>query len=151
MITSPAVWAIIAAHFSENWGFYTMLTQLPTFMNGKYIKIYIIIYPIHYPNIYSLRRRVEFQTGKDRLPLGTALPSNGNSLANFGSPSRLAAFEKNFNHYPSAQTLELRCILESDDFYDLHGLYSNANRIRRVYHRCSGSRRICMVWIQVCN
>ncbi|XP_034196051.1 major facilitator superfamily transporter 9 [Osmia lignaria lignaria] len=33
MLTSPPVWAIIAAHFSENWGFYTMLTQLPTFMN----------------------------------------------------------------------------------------------------------------------
>ncbi|XP_012344677.1 vesicular glutamate transporter 2.2 isoform X2 [Apis florea] len=33
MLTSPPVWAIIVAHFSENWGFYTMLTQLPTFMN----------------------------------------------------------------------------------------------------------------------
>lgn len=31
-IKSPAVWAIIVAHFSENWGFYTLLTQLPTFM-----------------------------------------------------------------------------------------------------------------------
>lgn len=33
--TSTAVWAIIFAHFSENWGYYTLLTQLPTFMNGK--------------------------------------------------------------------------------------------------------------------
>ncbi|XP_012273084.1 vesicular glutamate transporter 2 [Orussus abietinus] len=33
MLTSAPVWAIVAAHFSENWGFYTMLTQLPTFMN----------------------------------------------------------------------------------------------------------------------
>ncbi|XP_057337774.1 vesicular glutamate transporter 2.1-like [Microplitis mediator] len=33
ILTSPAVWAIVAAHFSENWGFYTMLTQLPTFMS----------------------------------------------------------------------------------------------------------------------
>ncbi|XP_066582739.1 sialin [Prorops nasuta] len=33
MLLSPPVWAIVAAHFSENWGFYTMLTQLPTFMN----------------------------------------------------------------------------------------------------------------------
>ncbi|XP_044011343.1 sialin-like [Aphidius gifuensis] len=33
MIKSPPVWAIVAAHFSENWGFYTMLTQLPTFMS----------------------------------------------------------------------------------------------------------------------
>ncbi|KAK5646080.1 hypothetical protein RI129_004544 [Pyrocoelia pectoralis] len=30
--TSIPVWAIIAAHFSENWGTYTLLTQLPTFM-----------------------------------------------------------------------------------------------------------------------
>ncbi|XP_058795402.1 sialin-like [Phymastichus coffea] len=33
MLSSPAVWAIITAHCSENWGFYTMITQLPTFMN----------------------------------------------------------------------------------------------------------------------
>jgi ACS family sodium-dependent inorganic phosphate cotransporter len=34
-LKSPAVWAIIVAHFSENWGFYTLLTQLPTFMKGN--------------------------------------------------------------------------------------------------------------------
>lgn len=32
MMTSPAVWAIIVAHFAENWGFYTLLTGLPMFM-----------------------------------------------------------------------------------------------------------------------
>ncbi|XP_058832664.1 sialin [Topomyia yanbarensis] len=32
IITSLAVWALIASHFSENWGFYTLLTQLPTFL-----------------------------------------------------------------------------------------------------------------------
>ncbi|XP_018336581.1 sialin isoform X2 [Agrilus planipennis] len=32
ILTSWAVWAIIIAHFAENWGFYTLLTQLPTFM-----------------------------------------------------------------------------------------------------------------------
>ncbi|XP_077989953.1 vesicular glutamate transporter 1-like [Glandiceps talaboti] len=31
LLTSLPVWAIVAAHFSENWGFYTMLTSLPTF------------------------------------------------------------------------------------------------------------------------
>ncbi|XP_068081205.1 vesicular glutamate transporter 1 [Anabrus simplex] len=31
-LTSLPVWAIIIAHFSENWGFYTLLTGLPTFM-----------------------------------------------------------------------------------------------------------------------
>ena len=29
---SPAVWAIIAAHVAENWGWYTLLTQLPTYL-----------------------------------------------------------------------------------------------------------------------
>lgn len=36
IILSSAVWAITFAHFSENWGYYTMLTQLPTFLNGKF-------------------------------------------------------------------------------------------------------------------
>lgn len=35
IFTSTAVWAIVASHFSENWGFYTLLTQLPTFLKGN--------------------------------------------------------------------------------------------------------------------
>ncbi|KAF4524837.1 hypothetical protein B566_EDAN014320 [Ephemera danica] len=31
-VTSLPIWAIMLAHFSENWGFYTLLTELPTFM-----------------------------------------------------------------------------------------------------------------------
>ncbi|XP_049766857.1 vesicular glutamate transporter 2-like [Schistocerca cancellata] len=31
-LTSMPVWSIVMAHFCENWGFYTLLTQLPTFM-----------------------------------------------------------------------------------------------------------------------
>lgn len=31
-LTSLPVWAIIMAHFTENWGIYTLITQLPTFM-----------------------------------------------------------------------------------------------------------------------
>ncbi|BES93076.1 MFS transporter, ACS family, solute carrier family 17 (sodium-dependent inorganic phosphate cotransporter), other [Nesidiocoris tenuis] len=31
-VKSLPVWAIVAAHFCENWGFYTLLTQLPSFM-----------------------------------------------------------------------------------------------------------------------
>lgn len=31
---SKAVYAICASHFAENWGFYTLLTQLPTFLRG---------------------------------------------------------------------------------------------------------------------
>jgi len=29
------VWAIVVAHFAENWGFYTLLTGMPMFMRGK--------------------------------------------------------------------------------------------------------------------
>lgn len=32
ILRSPALWAIVAAHFAENWGFYTWLTELPSFM-----------------------------------------------------------------------------------------------------------------------
>jgi len=32
IFTAKCVWAIVASHFSENWGFYTLLTQLPTFL-----------------------------------------------------------------------------------------------------------------------
>lgn len=32
---SKAVYAICASHFAENWGFYTMLTQLPSFLKGQ--------------------------------------------------------------------------------------------------------------------
>lgn len=32
MLTSRPVWAIIIAHFTENWGFYTLLTSLPMFL-----------------------------------------------------------------------------------------------------------------------
>lgn len=35
IFTSMAFYAIIASHFSENWGFYTLLTQLPTFLKGE--------------------------------------------------------------------------------------------------------------------
>ncbi len=40
MFTSAAVWAIVASHFSENWGFYTLLTQLPSFLKGNSIDIF---------------------------------------------------------------------------------------------------------------
>ncbi|XP_063821196.1 sialin-like [Ostrinia nubilalis] len=36
MLTSAPVWAIVMAHFSENWGFYTLLTFLPTFMQDVF-------------------------------------------------------------------------------------------------------------------
>ena len=32
MIKSPAVWAIIASNVTSDWGIYTMLTNIPTYM-----------------------------------------------------------------------------------------------------------------------
>lgn len=34
IFTSKPVYAISASHFAENWGFYTLLTQLPSFLKG---------------------------------------------------------------------------------------------------------------------
>lgn len=36
ILTSMPVWSIVMAHFCENWGFYTLLTQLPSFMTERY-------------------------------------------------------------------------------------------------------------------
>ncbi|BES99717.1 MFS transporter, ACS family, solute carrier family 17 (sodium-dependent inorganic phosphate cotransporter), other [Nesidiocoris tenuis] len=36
MFKSLPVWAIIVAHFSENWGFYTLLTELPTYLDDVF-------------------------------------------------------------------------------------------------------------------
>jgi len=33
IFTSPAVLGIAIGHFANNWGFYTLLTCLPTFLN----------------------------------------------------------------------------------------------------------------------
>lgn len=54
IFTSLPVMAIIAAHFSENWGFYTLLTQLPTFLRGTTSRVhsssmYVLVkYSNHY-------------------------------------------------------------------------------------------------------
>jgi ACS family sodium-dependent inorganic phosphate cotransporter len=36
VLISKPVYAIIASQFAELWGFYTMLTQLPSFLRGKF-------------------------------------------------------------------------------------------------------------------
>uniref|UniRef100_A0A915KYL0 Uncharacterized protein n=1 Tax=Romanomermis culicivorax TaxID=13658 RepID=A0A915KYL0_ROMCU len=33
ILTSAPVWAIVASNFSENWGYYLMLTELPTYLS----------------------------------------------------------------------------------------------------------------------
>lgn len=36
IFTSMPVWAIVVSHFGENWGFYTLLTQLPKYLKDIY-------------------------------------------------------------------------------------------------------------------
>ncbi|KAF7264750.1 hypothetical protein GWI33_022482 [Rhynchophorus ferrugineus] len=36
LFTSIPVWACVVSHFCENWGFYTMLTQLPKYLKDVY-------------------------------------------------------------------------------------------------------------------
>lgn len=36
MLKSKPVWAINFAHFAENWGFYLLLTLLPTYMSQTF-------------------------------------------------------------------------------------------------------------------
>lgn len=34
VLTSVPFWAIVCAHFAQNWGFYTLLTEMPTYMKN---------------------------------------------------------------------------------------------------------------------
>ena len=93
MMTSTAVWAIILAHFSENWGFYTLLTGLPMFMRGNYrsmtrtklknaqIKYFnsdIIYFSINFLLLYNLFPRCfALQIGPSWVPCRNALSLNG--------------------------------------------------------------------------
>lgn len=36
IFTSLPFYAIAVSHFAENWGFYTLLTQLPSFLKGNF-------------------------------------------------------------------------------------------------------------------
>lgn len=51
MLLSLPVWAIIVSHFCENWGFYTLMTQLPTFMKGGFSAC---VFLLGVPAFYSL-------------------------------------------------------------------------------------------------
>lgn len=57
ILRSPAVWAVVMAHFAENWGFYTWLTELPSFMryalNYKIYNVSILILPEREGDEYS--------------------------------------------------------------------------------------------------
>lgn len=110
ILRSPPVWAIVTAHFSENWGFYTLLTQLPSFLNGKLDFVQTGNLPcrlifntflnkiLTFTNLFSFVKRYrypELQSGKSWIHVGGALLSHGNSFAIFGSHCRLLKISSN--------------------------------------------------------
>lgn len=60
IFTSMPFYAIMASHFSENWGFYTLLTQLPSFLRGEFfVKIliklvFIVAFTFTYTYLYFI-------------------------------------------------------------------------------------------------
>lgn len=87
MLSSPPLWAIVAAHFSENWGFYTMLTQLPTFMSGKRSHPHVCRNNLDL-SVVQFFRRIELQARKNGVPFGSAVPRNGYRSTIFWTPCR---------------------------------------------------------------
>lgn len=80
IFTSKPVYAISASHFAENWGFYTLLTQLPTFLKGSYSEIPL---KLHYL-IQSVRanRHAGISVGESRLLIRRSVSSNGCAVVN---------------------------------------------------------------------
>lgn len=58
ILSSGPFWAIVVAHFAENWGLFTMLTQLPSFLKGNILIIlgksnHLLSFYIHFQNIMT--------------------------------------------------------------------------------------------------
>lgn len=59
MLTSSCVWSLIINHTCQNWGFYTLLTCLPTYFNDVLrFDIQSVVelpcHPIKYLNAYTI-------------------------------------------------------------------------------------------------
>lgn len=68
IFTSMPVWAITCAHFCENWGFYTLLTQLPSYMNGKIVwKFYDCFLFFFFNSLFFFVDVLKFDIGKGSL------------------------------------------------------------------------------------
>lgn len=77
IFTSKAVYAISASHFAENWGFYTLLTQLPSFLKGKLLinrNLYLVKITIC---IFCSYRHSAFQVGKSWISVCRSVLSHG--------------------------------------------------------------------------
>lgn len=63
ILTSMPVWAIIVAYFTENWGLFTMLTQLPLFLHRKFMFL-LELCNVLVPYIFDSQMSLSFQSHK---------------------------------------------------------------------------------------
>ncbi|KMQ91449.1 inorganic phosphate cotransporter-like protein [Lasius niger] len=70
IFTSLPMWAIIVAHCSQNWGYWTLLTEMPSYMTGvmknieksglfsalPYLVMWILSFPISWLSDYALKK-----------------------------------------------------------------------------------------------
>lgn len=68
IFTSMPMWAITCSHFCENWGFYTLLTQLPSYMNGNCKNFTLKLLWMLIDHVYAIYTDVlKFDIGKGSL------------------------------------------------------------------------------------
>ena len=61
ILKSKAVWAIIVAHFAENWGFYTLLTGMPTFMKVRLSDFWVLYCRVALLEVHSELKRFQIK------------------------------------------------------------------------------------------
>lgn len=79
IVTSRPLWAIVVAHFSYNWTFYTLLTLLPTYMSdilGFSIQ-QVRTSPLSGPGHTDRNKLCDEPRFNISLPLESPLPQNG--------------------------------------------------------------------------
>lgn len=73
IFTSVPMWALIVAHCGQNWGYWTLLTEMPTYLNSvldfnieenggisalPYLVMWILSFPVSWLSDYALRKGV---------------------------------------------------------------------------------------------
>ncbi|XP_046815652.1 putative inorganic phosphate cotransporter [Vespa crabro] len=73
IFTSTPMWALIIAHCGQNWGYWTLLTEMPTYLNSvlgfdieknggisalPYLAMWILSFPISWLSDYALKKNV---------------------------------------------------------------------------------------------
>ncbi|KAJ8966522.1 hypothetical protein NQ317_009606 [Molorchus minor] len=118
ILTSVPIWAILMAHFCENWGYYTLLTQLPAFMKRKYVLLCVLNFDLNNSGLLS------------------ALPYLVLSLM-LQICAQLADWllEKRKTHYyTSTENVYLHRIYDSDGIYAGCSILANTHRHHSLFY-----------------